>query len=242
MERKIQKEKGFIFNEETKRLESFEFVKAEFQFAPETPIIYTAMICGEERTFEADDDFKVYRNVEEFKVMAPYAPFLVKSDDVAVRRCSYTFADGKAVDVDVRTERFVYEDGHIKPLRKCYQNMQDVYVYNDIIVCENGEERVVPCLKNRLALDEEQSELCDELKSVLERMKQAGMRLFINDWNGKMSVFNARKVSHLYYGYEARHEVDEDHIDIQSLLLNEGFSVDINVFNDDHDIMVKIED
>lgn len=242
MERKIQKEKGFIFNEETKRLESFEFVKAEFQFAEGTPITYTAMICGEERTFEADDDFKVYRNVEEFKVMAPYAPFLVTSNDAAVRRSKYTFADGKAVEVDVNTEKFVYEDGRISPLRKCYLDMQDVYVYNDIVVCEDGEERVVPCLKSRLALDDDQSELYGELKSVLERMKQAGMRLFINDWNGKMSVINARKVSHLYYGYEARNEVDEDHIDIQSLLLNEGFSVDINVFNDDHDIMVKIED
>ena len=242
MERKIQREKGFIFNEETKRLESFELKKAEFQFADGTPIVYTAIIGGEERTFESDDEFKVYPSVEEFRNDSPYAPTIVSTGDYKFRSYRYAFDNGKAVAVDLHTEKFVFENGSVEPLRKCYQEKQDVYVFNDLVVCEDGVERVVPCLKKLLALDDDQAELYGEFVSLIERMKGAGIKMFLNDWNGKLSVINARKVTNTCYGYEAHNEVGDDHVDIYHLLQNENVSVDISVFNDDHDVMVKIED
>ena len=41
MEKQLATEKGFVYNDETGKLESYEFVSAEFSFANNT-IVYTA--------------------------------------------------------------------------------------------------------------------------------------------------------------------------------------------------------
>lgn len=207
---------GFVLNQTTGKLEEFIPTKVIFDFQTES-IVYNGLCGGVESSFD-EEDFKLYKDVDSFKkgveisanmneTIHSITPFSVTIKDD--KPFAWTFKKGEAVlgsltntyiinNVDCVT----YSDGssvYICPRSKqivksdntFYWNRDAAIAMNDIVVVDrNGNEKVVPGIGKRMALNEEQSKALRAAEAALKAMKDLGMRIGYDNETDRLFTFN----------------------------------------------------
>lgn len=179
--------RGYVFNEQSGKLEAYEFKYADFRLGSET-IEYHCLLGGVETTFKTDNLLQIFENEEGFKTNNP-----LKQPSVAywkaerllpVTRSSsktWGFIDGQAIEVD-RSEILlrIYADNNIVVVdgTKYYKSREDVYKWNDIVVKDaDGTERVAECIAKKFALNEEQQALVTKLEETFKKLNESGVKI-----------------------------------------------------------------
>lgn len=207
---------GFVLNQTTGKLEEFIPTKIIFDFQTES-IIYKGLCGGVENSFD-EEDFKLYKDVESFKrgveisdkrneTIHSITPFRVTIKDD--KPFAWTFKKGEAVlESLMRTyiiynvDRVTYSDGSftyrclrseriVKSDNTFYWDRDAAIAMNDIVVVDrNGNEKVVPGIGKRMALNEEQSKALKAAEAALNAMKDLGICLGYDNESDKLFAFN----------------------------------------------------
>lgn len=193
---KIASGKGWVFNESTHRLEKWVAEKCYFTLG--TSIVeYHGTLGGkpyqiksynvtdELRVFDSPEDFRdgnashAFDNVYDLHFFKRYVPVVIKKDDEGNETFyAYIFKDGQAVYANVKGMECEYDfkSHEFKSETKCYASEKSVYEYNDFqILNEDGTTTIKKSLKTRLAFNDEQKVLIDELGGLLDKMKDKGV-------------------------------------------------------------------
>lgn len=182
---------GYVFNNETKKLEFFKFKKAVFNFESGKVKYYGTW--GGVDTWIATDTR--YKDEESFK------RGIAVSDRRTVRECNvlrrtgkYLFEDGKAIEipkdidyeVGIREWDFAIADGRVG-----YWSMEEAYDFNDITVkYEDGTEKVITCAANKTKLTEKQELYVKQFNDLVNGMIAEGMAFIYDESYGCIKVIN----------------------------------------------------
>lgn len=207
---------GFVLNQQTGKLEEFIPTKVIFDFQTES-IIYTGLCGGVESSFR-EEDFKLYKDVESFKkgveisdkrneTIHSITPFRVTIKDD--KPFAWTFKKGEAVleslmhtYIIYNVDRVTYSDGSftyrclrseriVKSDNTFYWDRDAAIAMNDIVVVDrNGNEKVVPGIGKRMALNEEQSKALKAAEAALKTMKDLGICLGYDNESDQLFAFN----------------------------------------------------
>jgi hypothetical protein len=209
MEKKLAVEKGFVFNEDTNKLESYEFVSAEFNLM-KTWTVYHCKLGGKDAEIH-DGGLKVYATTENYEKGIETKPSLIYQsmfERLGINVATHTawaFEDGEAVEKSVDDIVFVYDRNHklsIKDGTKLYQTREDVFKYNDyVMVDENGMEHVVESIATKMRMTEEQMVLIQKLKETIDALSAKNIRLWYESDCEKLIAFNYNNSDDSYVGY-----------------------------------------
>lgn len=181
---------GFVFNMETNRLEAYEFISAQVNFAKQTAVI-TCKLAGKERTMN-QEDFTVYRNAVEFQrnvamdeagldfISTFHRAYKVRPTN----QSAWTFLDGRAVMVNVYDTDFLVEAfNKITPMddRRFYDSANEAYRWNDYVLADvNGNETTHVCVANRVSLNNEQKKAVELFEQALKACKDARLYMAVD--------------------------------------------------------------
>lgn len=209
-------ERGYVFNEQSGKLEAYEFKCANFKLGCNT-IEYHCLLGGVETTFETDKELRVFENEESFKVNQPM-PQSFFSDWKAERLLpnyrnepkTWGFIDGQAIEVD-RNEVLlsVNADNDVVVVdgTKYYRTREDVYKWNGIIVKDaDGTERVVDCIAKKFALNEEQQALLTKLEETFKKLNESGVKLAYDCEQCEIVALNINNVPFECIGWIDEHK------------------------------------
>lgn len=207
---------GFVLNQSTGKLEEFIPTKVIFDFQTES-IIYKGLCGGVENSFD-EEDFKLYKDVNSFKqgveisankneTIHSITPFRVTIKDD--KPFAWTFKKGEAVLEPLThtyiiynvervkcidgsfTYRFLRSERIVKSDNTFYWDRDAAIAMNDIVVVDrNGNEKVVPGIGKRMALNEEQSKALKAAEAALKAMKDLGMRIGYDNETDRLFTFN----------------------------------------------------
>lgn len=207
---------GFVLNQTTGKLEEFIPTKVIFDFQTES-IIYKGLRGGVESSFD-EEDFKLYKDVESFKrgveisdkrneTIHSITPFRITIKDD--KPFAWTFKKGEAVLESLMRTYIIYNVGRVtcsdgsftyrrlgserivKSDNTFYWDRDAAIAMNDIVVVDrNGNEKVVPGIGKRMALNEEQSKALKAAEAALNAMKDLGICLGYHNESGKLFAFN----------------------------------------------------
>lgn len=193
---KIASGKGWVFNENTQRLEKWVAEKCNFTLGSSIveyhgtlggkPYEIKADVNDELRVFDSPEDFKegkvahdVFENVCNQYVFKRCVPVVIKKDDEGNNTYyAYIFKDGQAVYANVKGMvcEYDFKSNEFKSETKCYASEKSVYEYNDFqILNEDGTTTIKKSLKTRLAFNDEQKALIDELGGLLDKLGSSGV-------------------------------------------------------------------
>lgn len=194
---KIASGKGWVFNESTQRLEKWVAEKCQFTLGSSIVEYHGTLggkpykiksynVSDELRVFDSPEDFKegkaahgVFENVCDQYVFKRFVPVVIKKDDEGNNTYyAYTFKDGQAVYTNVKGMACEYDfkSHEFKSETKCYASEKSVYEYNDFkILNEDGTTTIKKSLKTRLAFNDEQNALIDELGGFLDKLSGSGV-------------------------------------------------------------------
>lgn len=179
--------RGYVFNEQSGKLEAYEFKYADFRLGSET-IEYHCLLGGVETTFKTDNLLQIFESEEGFKtnnpLRQPSVAYWKAERLLPVTRSSsktWGFIDGQAIEVD-RNEILlrIYADNNIIVVdgTKYYKSREDVYKWNDIVVKDaDGTERVAECIAKKFALNEEQQALVTKLEEIFKKLNESGVKI-----------------------------------------------------------------
>lgn len=193
---KIASGNGWVFNENTHRLEKWVAEKCKFTLGSSI-VEYDGTLGGKPYEIKADvnDELRVFDSPEDFKAgsvccqlfddlykiynFKRYVPIEIKKDDEGNETFhAYIFKDGQAVYANVKGMvcEYDFKKNEFKSETKCYSSEQSVYEYNDFqILNEDGTTTIKKSLKTRLAFNDEQKALIDELGGLLDKLKGSGV-------------------------------------------------------------------
>lgn len=193
---KIASGNGWVFNENTHRLEKWVAEKCKFTLGSSIveydgtlggkPYEIKADVNDELRVFKSPEDFKdgnpnldVFDNVYNQYIFKRNIPVVIKKDDEGNDTFhAYIFKDGQAVYANVKGMvcEYDFKTKVFKSETKCYASEKSVYEYNDFqILNEDGTTTTKKSLKTRLAFNDEQKALLDELGGLLDKLKGSGV-------------------------------------------------------------------
>lgn len=193
---KIANGNGWVFNENTQRLEKWVAEKCKFTLGSSIveydgtlggkPYEIKADLNDELRVFDSPEDFKdgqaaqgIYENVYDTYFFKRSIPVVIKNDDEGNETFhAYIFKDGQAVFANVKGMvcEYHFKEHAFKSETKCYASEKSVYEYNDFqILNEDGTTTTKKSLKTRLAFNDEQKALIDELGGLLDKLKGSGV-------------------------------------------------------------------
>lgn len=192
---KIASGNGWVFNENTHRLEKWVAEKCKFTLGSSIveydgtlggkPYEIKADVNDELRVFDSPEDFKegkvaddVFENVYKTYNFKRHVPIEIKESDECVTFHAYIFKDGQAVYANVKGMvcEYDFKSNEFKSETKCYASEKSVYEYNDFqILNEDGTTTIKKSLKTRLAFNDEQKALLDELGGLLDKLKGSGV-------------------------------------------------------------------
>lgn len=207
----ITANKGFYFNEETKKLESYELVKVEFTLAEDAPTYYHCKLGGVDKVIKTDH-LVLFENAAAFECgnhihskevnglhnFRTALPFNINTGWV------WAFVDGMAKQVDAATIGLTY-DGfrvYVTSGEKYYGCKSDVYKWHDYVVKEaDGSERTVVSPANIIALTDEHKKLVDEWESLYDKMTKAGLRLLYDTDSGDLRIYHKNDSADIQIDY-----------------------------------------
>lgn len=207
---KLSTKNGYIFNEDTKKLESYEFISATFTLCPSEEIVYVCKVGGVERNINTMS-IDVYENEDMYRrgVMMDDTRHYVNDDVLPTgnTECyTWLYVNGEAKRVEAEDIAIRFADGQMSTEVKCYASRDEVYKYHDLVVVEaDGTERVSKCIANLMALTEEQEAIVSQLRELLRQAHESGLRLEFGIEESALSVYNASEVE-LYSVYYSEGE------------------------------------
>lgn len=216
MEKQLATEKGFVFNEDTQKLESYEFVSAEFSFANNT-IVYHCKLGGKDAEIH-DGGLRVYASTEKYEQGIEAMPHTIA--DYRFRnlnintstRTAWVFDGGEAVEKSIDDIVFVLDDNFnlsVKGGTKLYKTREDVFKYNDyIMVDEQGVEHVVESVATKMRMTDAQMVAIRNLKDAIDTLRLNNIRLYYDGDCEQLIAFNCNNSDDSYIGYALNMEED----------------------------------
>lgn len=207
MKTTITKEaKGYIFNQETKQLESYELISIRFKFTEENKT-YKCLVAGVEKEI-VTPFLRVYKTKEDFE-RENYSDLfivnfkIVNEDGYSLCRedtngdyYSWEYVNGEAVYQKLNDLEFIYENSRLDYFdksRKFYITKEDLYKHHNYTIIESdGTQKEVVCLAKKLELTKVQQLLVDEYEDLMSRMKNANLTAVI-DHDGNHTYFINRE-------------------------------------------------
>lgn len=217
MEKQLATEKGFVFNDETGKLESYEFVSAEFSFANNT-IVYHCKLGGKDVEIH-DGGLRVYESTEKYEqgieaMTHTIADYEFRHLNVNTKtRTAWVFEHGEAVEKSIDDIVFVLDDNYklsIKGGVKLYATREDVFKHNDyVMVDEQGVEHVVESIATKMRMTDAQMVAIQNLKDAIDTLRLNNIRLYYDGDCEQLIAFNCNNSDDSYIGYAP--EMEEDY-------------------------------
>lgn len=217
MEKQLATEKGFVYNDETGKLESYEFVSAEFSFANNT-IVYHCKLGGKDVEIH-DGGLSVYESTEKYEQGIEAMPFTIMEyqfRDLNINtktRTAWVFEKGKAVEKSINDIIFVFKSNHglsIKDGIELYATREDVFKLNDyVMVDEQGVEHVIESIATKMKMTDAQMVAIQNLKDAIDTLRLNNIRLYYDGDCEQLIAFNCNNSDDSYIGYAP--EMEEDY-------------------------------
>jgi hypothetical protein len=209
MEKKLATEKGFVYNDETGKLESYEFVSAEFSFANNT-IVYHCKLGGKNVEIH-DGGLRVYESTEKYEqgieaMLYTIHDYMFRALNVNTStRTAWVFENGEAIEKSMDDIVFVldcYRKLSIKDGIELHKTREDVFKHNDyVMVDEQGVEHVVESVATKMRMTDEQMVLIQKLKETIDALSAKNIRLWYESDCEKLIAFNYNNSDDSYVGY-----------------------------------------
>lgn len=206
---------GYLFNNESKKLEYFQFEKVEFNF--DGDVKYYGKLGGVDVVL---DDVLLYESEERFKQGQDCTKKETISDnDYYFRKMSWVFRDGKAIPTP-QDEKYVATMRYQIALangERAYESSEEAYDFNDIVVKEaDGTERVIECAASKCKLTETQELYLTQLASLIEGMEKENLGFIYDERDGKVKVINKTRIERIETDCD-RYDACEGWSDIQNM-------------------------
>lgn len=216
----IKNRDGFVFDEASQTLMSYEFKSAVVNFSKGI-VIHKCLVGGCEREYK--HAFNVYLNEDCFKRGEVYKGLGWTFEEVVnrVHRCHphdevmlYGFVSGEACLVDVSVFDYILDAGQdwkSADGKKYFPSASRVYDFHDYKVQDaNGDVRVVKSPASLLALTDEQQAAVFDFEAILKKMRELNIRMYY-DMEGETMQFINNEYRHSdHWGSE---EPDKVYID-----------------------------
>lgn len=216
MKKQLATEKGFIFNEDTNKLESYEFVRAEFNLM-RTWTVYHCKLGGKDTEIH-DSGLRVYESTDKYEqgieaMLYTIAEHQFRNLNVNTKtHTAWVFENGEAVEKSVDDIIFVLDSNHelsIKDGIKLYKTREDVFKYNDyVMVDEQGVEHVVESVATKMRMTEEQMVVIQKLKDAIDALSYYNVGLYYDGEQERLIAFNESQTEDAYVGYAPDMEDD----------------------------------
>ena len=223
---KIADKDGFIYNEETKRLESYQFIKAEFTLGSDV-VTYYCKLGGQETRF-CDSNLQVYASERDYEIGKVRPVFHVYDYNLAhvgimSDKTAWMYEDGHAVKRCVDDVVLTYTRGELTSATKMYMSREDVFKYNDYKVLDaDGKEHVVTCIATRMRMTEEQQEILERLRKVIKEAEEHGIRICYDYNHEQINAYNVQNTTDVYAGYLP--EMEDGYTDVYEFSEKIGFA------------------
>lgn len=201
-----KEKKGYIFNQETKQLESYELINIRFKFTEDNKT-YKCLVAGVEKEI-VTPFLRVYKTKEDFE-RENYSELtivgfnVVDEDGCSISRedsngdfFSWEYVNGEAVHQKINDLEFVYENSRLDIFdksRKFYATKEELYKHHNYTIIEaDGTQKEVVCLAKKLELTKEQQLLVEEYEDLMSRMSEARITTIV-DYDGDHTYFVNRE-------------------------------------------------
>lgn len=232
MEKQLATEKGFVYNDETGKLESYEFVSAEFSFANNT-IVYHCKLGGKDAEIH-DGGLRVYASTEKYEQGIEAMTYTINDHMFRAlnvntsTRTAWVFEKGEAVGKSVDDIVFVLDDNFnlsVKGGTKLYKTREDVFKHNDyVMVDEQGVEHVVESIATKMRMTDAQMVAIRNLKDAIETLHLNNIRLWYDGDYEQLIAFNYNNSEGSYMGYEPDMEEDYQSVyDFHETIVSLGY-------------------
>lgn len=217
MEKQLATENGFVFNEDTNKLESYEFISAEFSFANNT-VVYHCKLGSKDAEIH-DGVLKVYASTEKYEQGIEAKTYTI--DDYAFRRLNvntqtrtaWVFENGEAIEKSADDMVFILDSNlnlSIKDGTRLYETREDVFKYNDyIVVNDQGMEHVVESIATKMKMTDAQMVAIQNLRDAIDALHLNNIRLCYDIEYEQLIAFNLNNSDNTYVGYAP--DMDEDY-------------------------------
>jgi hypothetical protein len=195
---------GYLFNTESKKLEKFEVIKVQTTLAEDSLAVYECKLGGVKTTITAtpQDNITIYATEEDYRKGNVKEACAISATDVTKKYTRdggyWAFVDGTAKEVNTNDIQVTYEKGkgfYSTEGLTFYTSNEEVYKYNNYIVKEaDGTERVVECIANKVAPNNEQKELLKEFTDLLGKISASGLRLLYSTGDCQFFAYNTQNV------------------------------------------------
>jgi hypothetical protein len=209
MEKQLATEKGFVFNDETGKLESYEFVSAEFSFANNT-IVYHCKLGGKDAEIH-DGGLRVYESTEKYEQGIEAMPYTIADSEFrhlnvnTSTRTAWVFENGEAVKKSVDNMVLVLGSNYrlsVKDGTKLYETREDVFKHNDyVMIDEQGVEHVIESVATKMQMTDAQMVAIQNLKEAIDVLSAQNVRLYYDSDCEELIAFNCNNSDHHYPGY-----------------------------------------
>lgn len=230
---------GYLFNNESGKLEYFQFEKLEFNFY-DGEVKYFGKLGGVDVVL---DDVKLYESEERFKMGQDFTKKeTLKDTDYQFRKMNWVFRDGQAIPTPnnekyVATARYKIE---LANGERAYESSEEAYDFNDIVVKESdGTERVVECAASKCKLTETQELYLKQLASLIEGMEKENLGFLYDQRDGKMKVINKTRIERIEFDCD-RYDACEGWSDIQNMYV--PTTIHCSYTHDDEYVNAKFKD
>ena len=207
---------GYLFNNESQKLEYFQFEKAEFSFH-NGEVKYFGKLAGVDVVL---DDVLLYESEERFKQGQDCTHKESISDgEYQMHKMAWVFRNGKAISTPhdekyVATKRYKVE---LANGERAYESSEEAYDFNDIVVKEaDGTERVVECAASKCKLTETQELYLAQLFALVECMEKENLGFIYDARDGKVKVINTARIEKIEIDC-GRYDACEGWADIQNM-------------------------
>lgn len=203
---KIYRNNGFVFNAETERLESYEFISAKINFAEQVADV-TCELGGVVHTVPAES-LLVYVDEQRFRAKEAMSGNSYTFRELFHRAYNkwpnemgqaWAFESGEARLVDATGITFIMDDrGNVTvdgERRDFYCSSNEVYLFNDYkVVDSEGKETVRIAPANKLKLDATQKAAVASMESALKALKDCGLTLLYDTEYETLQAFPRERV------------------------------------------------
>lgn len=240
---KIAPKQGYVFNETSGKLESFEFIRCVFALSEDIPMITYCKLGGADT--ELQGDFAVYDCENSFK-----ANLIIKWVEAPIWRINqilpnyksngkcWTFNNGRAELVDITSEMIEFADNEYSIVsgQIYYKWESDVYKYHDIVVKNaDGSERIIESPATKMKFSDAQKSAISELKKAIEKATELGITLTYDVDEGKLGVYNSA-IGNIISSYES----EDDYIDCHGIC--EWITEDVVYVGGDDLVQIKLNE
>lgn len=240
---KIAPKQGYVFNETSGKLESFEFIRCVFALSEDIPMITYCKLGGVDA--ELQGDFAVYDCENSFKtniaiqwVEAPIWRINQILPNYKSNGECWTFINGRAELVDITSEKIEFADNKFSLIsgQIYYRNETEVYKHHDIVVKNaDGSERIVESIATKMKFTASQMSAIYDLQKAIEKVKGLGIRLSYDVEQGIINAYNSA-IGDVISDYDKR----DEYIDCHGIC--ELITDDIMYMNGDNFAQIKLNE